>query len=315
MKRTKVIALVLLITFIQIQIIYSDSEQNTENDVPISDTKLKEIVVNITKKFDKLMIDNIIAQTIDKLSLTRNFDELPDLLWSIYKKNDLERFDIMLRFQIQLYNSFSRRKPSNENQFLQNYAYRLHKIKNDYLYTAVNMTLKSYMHKIENKLPENLKYLYFTPYFCLLNIKFENYIYTAVDRKVDPFSRYIWLWYENKSMDDTGFIKANVLEYNSYYDNKFKVTLLGTKYQLYYYMKPDTHIIAGWDTVGSPSNHIWDIEFVDNNRVIFSQNDYLMCGVELYDENGRRNVRGRKKGEVSSSSTECQWRLGECLFK
>ncbi|KAI8130392.1 hypothetical protein FF38_03620 [Lucilia cuprina] len=314
MKTTKVIAFVLLITFIQIQTTYSDSQQNTENDASISDTKLKEIVVNITKKFDKRIIDNIIAQTVDELSSTRNLDELPDLFWSIYKKNDLERFDIMLRFQIQLYNSFSGRKSSNEKAFLQNYAYRLHKIKNEYLYSAVNMTLQSYINNIEYKLPENLKYLYFAPYFCLLNMKFQTYIYTAVDRKLDPFSRYIWMWFENQSMDDTGFIKANVLEYNSYYEKKFKVTLLGTKYQLYYYMKPDTHIIAGWDTVGSPSNHVWDIEFVDNYRVIFSQNDYLMCGVEPYD-NERRNVGGRKRGEVSSSSTECQWRLGECLFK
>ncbi|KAI8130395.1 hypothetical protein CVS40_0613 [Lucilia cuprina] len=286
------------------------------NDVSISDKKLREIVFNITKNYDKLKIDNIVTQTVDEFVSTRNLTEIPDLFWSIYKENELESFDIMLRFQIQLYNIFSRRHYQNENkiEFLQNYAYRLYKIKNENLYTSANTSLKSSVHSIENKLPETLKYLYFKPYFCLLNVKFENYIYTAIQLKADPVSRYIWLWYDNESMDDTGYIKANVSDCTSHNEKKCKLTLMATKYQLYYYMMPDTHLIAGWDTVGTPLNYIWDLEFVDNDYVIFSQNDYLMCGVELYDDE-RRNVGGRQKGEVSSTSPECRWRLGKCSFE
>ncbi|XP_037814272.1 uncharacterized protein LOC119605316 [Lucilia sericata] len=369
METTKVFALVLLISFIQIIPIYSDSQhlletwnkintnnvndiqksndvlkeikeeqfalaqlraiverhlrtKNAEqmvnvlsaNDISISDNKLKEIVANISKNYDLQLIDSIIAQTIDELLLTRNLTEMPDLLWSIYQEKDLKHFEIMLRLQIRLYSSYGGRHHPDEDEFLQKYAYTLHKIKNETLYTSANMSLKSNVNSIEEKLPNNLKYLYFEPYFCLLNVKFQKYIYTAVQLKVDPVSRYIWLWYDNKSMDDTGYIKAEVLQFNSNNATKFQVALRGTKYQLYYYMMPGTHIIAGWDTVGTPSNYTWDLEFLDNDRVVFSQNDYIMCGVEQHD-NERRNVGGRKKGEVSSTSPECQWLLGECLFK
>ncbi|KAI8130393.1 hypothetical protein FF38_03619 [Lucilia cuprina] len=365
METTKIFALVLLISFIQIIPVYSDSQRlletwnkintnnvndiqksndilkeikeeqfalsqlraiverhlrtkNSEqvvnalstNDISISDKKLREIVANISMNYDMQMIDSIIAQTIDELLLTRNLTEMPDLLWSVYQEKDLKHFEIMLRLQIRLYSSYSVRHHPDEDEFLQKYAYRLHKIKNETLYTSANVSLKSNVNSIAEKLPNNLKYLYFEPYFCLLNVKFQKYIYTAIELKVDPKSRYIWLWYDNKSMDDTGYVKAEV----SNNSTKFQVALKGTKYQLYYYMMPDTHTIAGWDTDGVPSNYTWDLEFVDNDRVVFSQNDYLMCGVEPYD-NERRNVGGRKKGEVSSTSPECQWRLGECLFE
>ncbi|XP_065358691.1 uncharacterized protein LOC135952608 [Calliphora vicina] len=284
------------------------------NDDSIADKKLREIIKNISTNYDSQMIDGIFAQATDEIVLTRKLSQMPDLIWRIYHDNNLKYFEMMLRLQIQLYSSSSSRHHSDKNEFLQKFAYRLYKIKNESLYSSVDLNLKSNVQSIVDNLPKHLKYLYFMPYFCLLNIKYETYIYAAIEAKVDPLSRYIWLWYDNKSMDDTGYIKAEVSEYNMNKETKLKVLLKSTKYQLYYYMMASTNMIAGWDNAGTPSNHIWDLDILDNDRVVFSQNDYLMCAVELHD-NERRNVGGRKKGMVSSSSTECQWRIGPCIFK
>ncbi|XP_023292413.2 uncharacterized protein LOC111675804 [Lucilia cuprina] len=283
------------------------------DDILNSAKNLKEIMNNITNYYDNQMIDSIFVQAINEIILRGNVLAMPDLLWNIYQKNYL-KYEIMLRFQIQLYNSVSYRHHKNEKVFLQNYAYILHKIKKELLYDSVDLSLKSSVQNIVDKLPNNIKFLYFAPYFCLLNIKYEKYIYTAIEAKVDPLSRYIWLWYDNKSMDNTGYLNVDIAEYNLNNKQQLKVALKSTTYKIYYYMMPSTKMIAGWDTVGTPSNHIWDLEFVDDDRVVFSQNGYLMCGVEQHD-NERRNVGGRKIGQVSSTNSECQWRLGECKFK
>ncbi|XP_037814274.1 uncharacterized protein LOC119605318 [Lucilia sericata] len=285
----------------------------SSDDIINSAKNLKEIIDNITNHYDNQMADTIFFQAI-KVSLRGNLLTMPDLLWNFYQRNDGKYFEIMLRLQIQLYNSFSVRHHKNEKAFLQNYAYRLHTIKKERSYDSVDLSLKSSVQNIVDKLPNNLKYLYFAPYFCLLNIKYEKYIYAAIEAKVDPLSRYIWLWYDNKSMDNTGYLNVDVAEYNLNNEKKLKVALKSTTYKFYYYMMPSTNMIAGWDTDGTPSNHIWDLEFVDDNRVVFSQNGNLMCAVEQHD-NERRNVGGRRMGQVSSTNSECQWRLGKCTFK
>lgn len=282
----------------------------TNDSVPLSETNLKELIKNITSNYNAQLVESIFAQAMDEVIQTKPPVQLPDTLQSLYEIGDTESFEMMIRLQLQLFISYSSRHQNDEKEFLQKYSYILYKIINNRLYRSLNLSIKSKLQNVIEKLPTNLQYLYFTPHFCLVNEKYEKYIYAAIEAKVDAVSRYIWLWYDTKTMDDTGYIKAEVSESNGQY----QVSIKSTKYQMFYYMMPGSRKIAGWDTSGTPVNYIWNIDFVDIDRVVFSQNDYLMCAVEPHDQE-RRNVGGRKKGEVSLTTPECQWRLGACIFK
>lgn len=275
-------------------------------------TRLREILQNMNETYDKNLIDNIFGEALKDVGVMKRLADLPDILWSIYKKGDEKLFEIMLRAQLQLYASYRGKFHADEKKYFYKFAYRLSKIKKDPLYNEMDGDLKANVESLQETLPNNVRYLFFAPYFCLQNVFHSKYIYAAINAKIDPLSRYIWLWHDNLSMDDTGYIKADVQEYNPTRDQRLKVALKSTKYQIFYYMMPNTKVIAGWDNNNTPMQHIWEIEFIDDDRVTFTQDNYLMCATTPYDKE-RRNVGGHAKGLVRKSS-ECQWRLGECRF-
>ncbi|XP_073820136.1 uncharacterized protein [Musca autumnalis] len=150
-----------------------------------------------------------------------------------------------------------------------------------------------------------------------MNKKYSEYVYTAMGEtpNLDATSRYIWVWYEKMFIDDTGHIRAAAQQQtHSPGKNQLLVQLQGIKYNVTYYMRSGDKMIAGWESQQSsgPVNSIWNIEFIDNERIVLYQGDYIMCSTEEKYNTERRTVRAYKRGTYNFESDECQWLLGKC---
>lgn len=109
-----------------------------------------------------------------------------------------------------------------------------------------------------------------------------------------------------------GLITAKVSERNTRNKTAFLVELKSTKFDKFYYIMPDSKIIASWEFHSEPENSIWEIDFIDNDLVVFYQGDYIMCSTEEKYDDHRRKVTAFKNGIYNFTSPECQWLLGQC---
>lgn len=284
------------------------------NDTSTAEATVKKTLKDMKNNFDIQEVDSIFAEALNKAISLQKLLLFYDVLWGIFKQNELELFDPIVRGQLQVCSNLMKKTFTDKPKFLQKFAYTIYIVGKKP--ANMSLCLKTSIISVLTQLPNNLKHIYFKN-FCLLNVKYLNYIYTATEAKVDNSSRYIWLWHKNKSMDSTGYIEAKFQEFDSTREEKLKVRLMGTRYKMYYYMMNSTNMVAGWEPsngIGeTPINSIWSIDFLNDELVLISQNDFYMCAEENYDKE-RRYIRGRNKSNASSRNSECQWRLGNCDF-
>lgn len=265
----------------------------------------------LNESYEPELVEDILGEAMSELHSCKTMGQLMDALNILSNEGDINTFERMLKSQLQLYHSYAENTTTNSNSFA-NLVYKLFKIRQMNLYQSVCGRLRQQVDNLLRNLPENIKHLLFQPYFCLMNEKYSEYLYTTSYYDVDTTSSYIWAWHEKRSIDKTGHIKASVTESGTGDPAQLAVQLQDNLSGKYFYMMSGTNLIAAWKLSSQPLNSIWNIEFVDNDRVALYQGDYIMCSTDEKSDTTRRLVRGYERGTYTETSTECQWLLGKC---
>lgn len=268
-------------------------------------SKQMETYTNIYKNYDKEMVKRIFDDTVDEIVAQNNLLLLKDLLSHINEPENSEFFDAMLGVPPQAYSDISNGNATDKYEFLQKFSFMLNILRKHNTYSKKDQNLKSNVDKIINVLPKNVMLLILQR-FCLKNVEHSNYIYTSLYPKEESTTHNIWLWNDNDSMDSTGYIKAEFQEVDSADGEEFKVILQGIRFQVYYAMDPKTREVVG---LKAKLNNMWNIKYLDNDRVVLSQNGFNLCAAENENDEKRR-IKG-----VNSSSSLCQWRVVDCIFR
>ena len=284
------------------------------NESTIHLEKLNTVYDELKSNYDSLLVEDIFQEALEQVYRSKSPEQLMNDLYEIYKPpNDIKSFEVMVKVQLIL-NAIHRTKSYQHHEYLQGFALILYKIKNNRLLRSLDNQLRDGLDKAIGELPDYLKYFLFKPYFCMLNVAYSEFIYTAVNSNINRNSRYIWLWYDTNNIDATGHIKADLVDGNDTNFNKFKVTLKGTAYNVYYYMMDtQANTIAGWQSTDKdPFNYVWTVQFI-SDKVALYQNGYIMCSVDRYD-GSRRNVNGYgfNGTEFNANNPSCQWSIGNC---
>lgn len=266
--------------------------------------KLKKIFSIFIQSYHSSVVDSIFVQAINEIVAKNQLLLLADLLSLIDVKLDTKLFEIMLHAPLQVYSSVSNGNRTDEYEFLQNLSYILHKLRKVNTDAKMSRSLKSNVDNLINVLPNKFKLLFFKKHFCLENVEYSRLIYSSVKQHLSN-KRNIWLL--NGLMDSQSYIKAEFKEVSLTGEKKLKVTLQATESQAYYALN-QLHTVVG---SRENSNNLWDIKYLTNDDVIFSQDDYKMCAADSNGK-GQRYIRGRK-GAVSKIS-RCQWRVVDCNF-
>ncbi|XP_061397976.1 uncharacterized protein LOC133333707 [Musca vetustissima] len=283
------------------------------NDVATIKNEIHKEMKTILNDYEQRLIDDILYEWMVNIFTCKSRNKLLDLLQEIYhNENDPKICDLIVKFLLNYYHYSVQRMMTKDIYFQQKIAMTLYAIRQEENYKSLNGELKQKINDIiQQNFPTNLQYLLFHSHFCLMNDKYSEYIYTTVmPHTIDPSSRHVWLWHDKWSIDYMGPINAKVTESKS--NNKLLIELRSVKYKQLYYIMADTNLVASWELQSEPLNYIWSIEFVDDERVVFYQGEYIMCSNdEMYDTE-RRVVKAYSNAIYNFTSTECQWLLGKC---
>ncbi|XP_065356821.1 uncharacterized protein LOC135951158 [Calliphora vicina] len=289
------------------------SEVLSSNGSSIQLEQLNAIYDTLRNNYETRLIQDILEDALKQVYNDKTPQKLLDDLFQIYQNpDDVKSFELMVRAQLIL-NAIHNSKGYFYDEYLQKFALIIFKIKNNSLFQNIDVQLKSGIERAIDQLPDYLKYLMFRPYFCMLNVGSSEFIYSAVNSFIDSTSRYLWLWYDKKSIDSTGHTKADLVDGIATNFDDFKITLFGTNYNVYYYLMPNSvNNIAGYpSSQQDPFNHIWTVQF-KNDKIILQQNEYIMCSTERFDQS-RRNVNGyRNVTGIDADNPQCQWSIGTC---
>uniref|UniRef100_A0A1I8NW19 Uncharacterized protein n=1 Tax=Stomoxys calcitrans TaxID=35570 RepID=A0A1I8NW19_STOCA len=260
------------------------------------------------------LVNGILSDALQEALYCKTPTQLVDAVLNLYDEGNSKSFEVLLKAQIQLFHIANDMPAAKRGKdFYGKFAYNLQKLKQMQNFKDLSANLKQDIDDVVNRLPNNLQYLFFHSHFCLMNDKYQEYMYTAMDAKnLDSVSRYIWAWYQRWSIDETGHIKAKIHENHKAKDFGFLAQLWGIKYDVSFYMKPDSKLVAAWELKSEPENFNWNIHFVDDDRVVLSQGDYVVCSTDDKRDSERRQVRGYKSVRYTAESKECQWLLGKC---
>ncbi|XP_061397148.1 uncharacterized protein LOC133332791 [Musca vetustissima] len=271
----------------------------------------------ILERYDAQLVDDIVHEAMTEVFGCKTPSQMSSLLWSIYRADNLKSFELMVQFQLTFFHNALKRQQAADMEFQRVFGKNLYKFKQSPFYPSLSGNLKQKIDLAILQLLRNMQYLLFHEHFCLMNSKYSEYIYTAMgQRNLDSFSRYIWLWHDKRSIDITGHIKAMPHDWNRTDTSDLLVQLKGTEYDVIYYMRKEDKMIAGWEPQAiGPMNSIWNVELIDNDRVVFYQGNYIMCSTDEKHDGERRTVRAYERGTYTFESNECQWLLGTCNRK
>lgn len=275
--------------------------------------KLISQLQTLYRSYEPKIVEAILHDALPEMYACKSTCQLNDLFQTLSEDVDLRIFELLLQSQLKFYEMQQDNHFGNSTVSQTKFFYNLYQIKQSKLYERIRGSLRQQVDRLVHHLPPALQYLLFYPNFCLMNSKYSEYIYTALGQKnLDSTSRHVWTWHERLFIDDSGHIKANIFPADDGGSSHLLVQLKGAKFNIYYYMMPETNLVAAWDLPSEPLNSIWNIEIVGNDRVVLFQDDYIMCSTNEKYNSERRIVRGHKHGSYTSKSSECQWLLGKC---
>ncbi|XP_013106867.2 uncharacterized protein LOC106086661 [Stomoxys calcitrans] len=267
--------------------------------------------------YDQQLANGIVRDALKEAVNCKTPTQVAGALMSLYLEGSFESFEALLSALVELFRTAHGMPAAKRGKdFYRKFAFNLQKLKQNQNFKDISAALKQDIDEVINQLPNNLQYLFFHSYFCLMNDKYQEYMYTSINpNTLDSESRYIWAWHETLSIDDSGHMKAAIFESNKAAASGFVAQLWGVKFNLPFYMKPDSKLVAAWEKKSEPENCNWNIDFVDDDRVVFTHGDYVVCSTEDKHDSERRQVRGYKGDKYTAESKECQWLLGTCSRK
>ncbi|XP_037819356.1 uncharacterized protein LOC119608871 [Lucilia sericata] len=259
-------------------------------------------------------------------------------LWQIYNKCDPSTFVAMVRAQLSLF-WLHNMNEYPDNDYLLMVANGLYKIKNYYLYNSLNTRTQVLFERAMKSLPNSLHNLFGHQEFCLMNRKYQEMLYqTNSDEFVtNQEIRFAFTWHFMKRYNDgKGKIKPvfdyfNLTSFGEDEDDDLiedqettdlvgipstlTIALYSKHFKNFYSRWPVYDQKIGGNLSGIPEftwqqdYHVWSVKIVDDDQLVFFQNQYVMCATSFYD-NKRRFVFGVKNRSLLD--TECQWSAGKC---
>lgn len=268
---------------------------------------------NLSKYFESKILEEIVCAAVEAVYAEESTDILLEQLASIWQDSDnldIKYFEIMFLAQLKLHNLHNVRSKYNASDYLAQFVLFIKKIKQHILYSNFKPNLKQAINKAIVELPDNIKYIFLRTSFCLKNAQHGENIYRAVNLNLNSFSRYIWLWWDGRSIDSTGNIKAEIIQND---EEALKITLRGPLYDSNYYLMHNAHnTIAGLSSSKEPFNHIWQVELYGDDTIFLTQVDFILCSDRRYDSSSR-SVYGYKYGEdYNTQYKSCHWVIGSC---
>ncbi|XP_065364777.1 uncharacterized protein LOC135957878 [Calliphora vicina] len=283
------------------------------------------------------MIQAYYNRVVQKLYETVPANILFLQLWQIYNKCDPSTFVAMVRSQLSLF-WLHNMNEYPDHDYLLMVANGLYKIKSYYLYNSLNSRTHLLFDRAVKSLPNSLHHLFGHQEFCLMNRKHQEMLYqTSSDEFVTNHEiRFGFTWHFMKRYNDgKGKIKPIFEDFNmtSYSDDEeelvggnetrdlvnipasLSIALYNKHFKNFYARWPVYDQKIGGNLSGIPEfiwqqdYHLWSVKVVDDDHLVFFQNQYIMCATSFYD-NKRRFVFGVKNR--SMLDTECQWSAGNC---
>lgn len=265
-------------------------------------------------------------------------------LWQIYKKCDPSTFVAMVRAQLSLF-WLHNMNEYPDHDYLLMVANGLYKLKNYFLFSSLNHRTQLLFHRALKSIPNSLHHLFGHREFCLMNRKHQEMLYqTESDEFVTNREiRFGFTWHLMRRFNDgKGKIIPLFGNYNisDYLDEEgteevsekpvsltentteldsvpasLSLALFSKHYKSFYSRWPVYNQKVGGNMTDIPEYiwqqeyHVWSVQLVDDDYLVFYQDQFIMCATTFYD-NKRRFVFGLKNR--SMHDPECQWSAGKC---
>lgn len=258
-------------------------------------------------------------------------------LWHIYKQCDPATFVAMVRAQLSLFWQHNMNEYP-DHDYLLKAANGFYRIKNSVLYSSLNGRTQLLFERALKSLPNSLHHLFGQRDFCLMNRKYQEILYQSESDEfiANQDIRFAFTWHLTKRYHEANnkitpiFEDLNITlgeeEPNSSYTNNkandlgfvpstLNVALFSKYFNSFYSRWPFyDHKIGGNKTeltefMWQQDLNLWTVQLIEDDHLVFSQNQYVMCATLFYD-NKRRFVYGLKNR--TGLDMECQWSAGKC---
>lgn len=287
-------------------------------------------------------------RVVQKFYETQPANVLFQQLWQIYKKCDPSTFVAMVRAQLSLFWLHNMNEYPDFDYLLM-VANGLYKIRNYFLYPSLNGRTRLLFERAMKSLPSTLHYLFGHQEFCLMNRKHMEIMYqTESDEFVMNHEiRFGFTWHMMKRFNDgKGKIiplfknynitllivepealeinNKSLLKANKQPPTTYELMDIPTTLNLALFSKHFKNFYSRWpvynqkiggnlttipEYIWQQEYHVWSVQLVDDDHLVFFQNQYLMCATSFYDDK-RRFIFGLQNRTVYD--TDCQWSAGKC---
>lgn len=150
-------------------------------------------VNTMLEEYETQLIDDILYDAMTGIYGCRTPLQTLELIQAIYQGNADKKFvELMVKSQLINHQNTIQRMQTNKADYQRKFAMVLNKIKQEKIYKSLNAELRQNINVHIQELPTNLHYLLFRSHFCLMNLKYSEYLYTTVTpNSIDPSSSHV----------------------------------------------------------------------------------------------------------------------------
>ncbi|KAI8116785.1 hypothetical protein FF38_08365 [Lucilia cuprina] len=289
---------------------YSKSPLKWENKFKdFTNIILNEELVQVLNEQQEPVTD---VQTLYNKAISKMYEriaetDLVELLWKIYLKYDVKTFISMTRAQLALYWRY-RLDQIQEPYYVLLASHCFYRIKNDAFFTRLPSSTQQLLNTTLKSLPSSLQYLFGQSELCLSNDHYFEVMHSTAAHKFNADINQVlstkWDRINAEFMSPLEIIFEETAEDNL---SDLNVALRSKNFRGYFQRLPEYDDKIGANSTGRRElkNFLWSLELVDDNHLIFRQDDYLLCRQDA------GLVYALKEKTIYDS--ECQWTAGECI--